>query len=244
MNNSRRVSVKLFDLKFIVFVALMVFISDAAPVQANGATRFNDAVAAQWKGDLDDALTLYSQALREGDLSHKQLSVSAYNRGIIYLSKQKYALAIADFDTAIWLRPAYADAFHNRGLAHSRTGRYERAITDFSHALKLKPENPSALNNRGNAYRAKNEFDKSIVDYDKAIIMRPDYGFGFYNRGLAFEAKAIAMESVASGETSEAKSVLLQVEILWRRARQDYETAATLLPDHPVIKAKLAQTPK
>ncbi len=233
-----------FGFKFIVLLAMTVAVMGARPVNASGVADFQDAIAAQWKGDLDEALALYSKALQEGELSHKQLSIGAYNRGIIYLSKQKYSLAIADFDTAIWLRPNYADAFHNRGLAHSRAGRYDQAIRDFEEALKFKPENPSALNNRGNAYRAKNQFDKALVDYDNAIAMRPDYGFGFYNRGLAFEGKAIAMESVATGHTSEAKSVKIQVEELWRRARMDYEAAAALLPDHPVIKAKLAQTPK
>ena len=142
---------------------------------------------------------LYSQFLQEENLSHKGLSVGAYNSGTMYLRKQKYSLAISDFDTAIWLRPAYADAYQSRGLAHSCTGRYDWAITDFSKVLKLKPANPSALNNRGNAYCAKNEFDKSIA-------MRPDYGFGFFNRGLALEATAIAMERVASGQTVEVKT--------------------------------------
>lgn len=229
---------------FVVSLAITSPAIIAAPVNASGVSDFQDAIAAQWKGDLDEALALYTKALQKGELSHKQLSIGAYNRGIIYLSKQKYNLAISDFDTAIWLRPSYADAFHNRGLAYSRAGRYDRAIKDFDSSIKLKPENSSALNNRGNAYRAKNQFDKALADYNKAIATRPDYGFGFYNRGLAYEGKAIAMESVASGQTSEAKSVKVQVEELWRRARMDYETAATLLPDHPVIKAKLAQTPK
>ena len=142
---------------------------------------------------------LYSQFLQEENLAHKGLSVGVYNSDTMYLRKQKYSLAISDFDTAICLRPTNADAYQNRGLAHSCTGRYDRAITDFSKVLKLKPANPSALNNRGNAYRAKNEFDKSIA-------MRPDYGFGFFNRGLALEAMAIAMESVASGQTAEVKT--------------------------------------
>ena len=103
---------------------------------------------------------LYSQFLQEENLSHKGLSVGAYNSGTMYLKKQKYSLAISDFDTAIWLRLAYANAYQNRGLAHSCTGRYDWTITGFSKVLKLKPVNPSALNDRGNAYRAKNEFDK------------------------------------------------------------------------------------
>jgi tetratricopeptide (TPR) repeat protein len=128
------------------------------------------------------------------------LSVGTYDSDTMCLRKQKYSLAISDFDTAICFRPTHADAYQNRGLAHSCTGRYDRAITDFSKVLKSKPANPSALNNRGNAYRAKNEFDKSIA-------MRPDYGFGFFNRGLALEAMAIAMESVASGQTAEVKTI-------------------------------------
>ena len=54
---------------------------------------------------------LYSQFIQEEKLSHKGLSVGAYNSGTMYLRKQKYSLAISDFDTAICFRPTHADAF-------------------------------------------------------------------------------------------------------------------------------------
>jgi tetratricopeptide (TPR) repeat protein len=216
----------------------------SSPTNASGVNRFKAALEAQSKGDLDHALTLYTQAMRDGDLSHKQLSISSYNRGIIFLSKKSYDLAISDFDTAIWLRPKYSDAYHNRGLAHNRAGNFKQSIADFTVSLELKPDNPSALNNRGNAYRAVNEFDKAIADYDKAIALQPEYGFGYYNRDLALEAKAISMENVGMRNISQSQGGALRRKALWAGARRDFEKALHFIPDHPAIKAKLAQTPK
>jgi tetratricopeptide (TPR) repeat protein len=227
-------------LRLTVLCLLLALVS--SPAHASGVNRFKAALEAQSKGELDHALTLYTQAMRDGDLSHKQLAISSYNSGIIFLSKKDYDLAISDFDTVVWLRLEYSDAYHNRGLAHNRAGHFEQSIEDFTMALKLKTDNPSALNNRGNAYRAVNEFDKAVEDYDKAIALQPEYGFGYYNRGLALEAKAISMEN--AGAVSQSQDAVMLRKALWAGARRDYEKAAHFIPDHPAIKAKLAQTPK
>lgn len=216
-----------------IFLFWLAVAAWALPVEADVLTRFKEAVSAQSAGDFDRALTLYNSVLQSGELDHKSLSRGTYNRGIIFLRQKNYEMAIADFDTAIWLRPRYADAFNNRGLAHSRTGHFEKAIEDFTQALELKPQNPSALNNRGNVYRDMENYERAVADYDAAIALKKDYAFAYFNRGLAYEEQARAGDNTPPAEKD-----------LWRLARESYGQALALLPGHPVIKERLDAVPQ
>ena len=62
-----------------------------------------------------------------------------------------YQSAIADYDTAIRLKPDYADAYNNRGVAKDNLGQYFAAIADYDTAIRLKPDYAKAYVNRGNA---------------------------------------------------------------------------------------------
>src|SRR5205807_1135810 len=48
--------------------------------------------------------------------------------------------AIADYDTAIRLRPNYADAYKNRGYAYVERGEIAKALADYRTAAQFAPE--------------------------------------------------------------------------------------------------------
>ena len=54
-----------------------------------------------------------------------------FSRGIAYLEKDEYDLAIAEFDKAIQLDPDYAKAYAFRGIAYHDKGNLDRTIADF-----------------------------------------------------------------------------------------------------------------
>ncbi|MGL5168371.1 MAG: DUF1850 domain-containing protein [Afipia sp.] len=56
--------------------------------------------------------------------------------------------AIADYDAALKVDPAYAEALNSRGMAWRAKGDRRRALTDFDAALKLKPDYEAARANR------------------------------------------------------------------------------------------------
>ncbi len=56
--------------------------------------------------------------------------------------------AIADYDAALKVDPAYAEALNSRGMAWRSKGDRRRALTDFDAALKLKPDYEAARANR------------------------------------------------------------------------------------------------
>lgn len=63
-----------------------------------------------------------------------------HNRGI-ELSKTKLKQeAIADFTTAIRMKPNYSYVYNDRGAAYASLGRYTEALSDFNESIRLKPD--------------------------------------------------------------------------------------------------------
>lgn len=61
-------------------------------------------------------------------------------RAAAYDRKQQYDRAIADYDTALQLDPAQADALNHRGEVWRRKGDRPHALADFGAAIRLNPE--------------------------------------------------------------------------------------------------------
>jgi tetratricopeptide (TPR) repeat protein len=68
-------------------------------------------------------------------------------RAAAYDRKQQYDRAIADYDTALRLDPAQADAFNRRGEVWRKKGDRPHALADFGAAIRLNPEHSSARGN-------------------------------------------------------------------------------------------------
>jgi tetratricopeptide (TPR) repeat protein len=72
---------------------------------------------------------------------------AALARAAAYDRKQQYDRAIADYDIALQLDPAQADAFNHRGEVWRKKGDRPRALADFGAAIRLDPEHSSARAN-------------------------------------------------------------------------------------------------
>jgi tetratricopeptide (TPR) repeat protein len=69
---------------------------------------------------------------------------AALARAAAYDRKQQYDRAIADYDTALQLDPAQADAFNHRGEVWRKKGDRRRALADFGATIRLNPEHSAA----------------------------------------------------------------------------------------------------
>ena len=98
-----------------------------------------------------------------------------------------YKGAIADYDSAIRLKPDYAGAYNNRGIAKDNLGQHFAAIADYDSAIRLKPDSANAYYNRGIAKRKLGQHFAAIADYDIAIRLKPDSADAYNNRGNAKE---------------------------------------------------------
>ena len=120
-----------------------------------------------------------------------------------------YKGAIADYDTAIRLKPDLAEAYNNRGSAKAKPGQHFAAITDYDTAIRLKPDYAEAYYNRGIAKNDLGQHLAAIADYDTTIRLNPDLAEAYNNRG---SAKANLGQHFA--------------------AIADFDTAIRLKPDH------------
>ncbi len=81
----------------------------------------------------DQAIDNYSKAIK----INPKLAKAYNNRGVAYIWKKKYYLAIADFSKAIELDPKNGKAYNNRAIAYSYEGETDKALKDLKKAQSL-----------------------------------------------------------------------------------------------------------
>ncbi len=143
------------------------------------------------KGDLDEALGLFSHAIDSDGLTKDELATALNERGILYRLKGLHDLAIADYTRAINLKADFAEAYSNRGLAYAKSERYDPAIIDFTRSVELQPGNAMTYLKRGNAYFDKGDLDRAVADWTRATALKPDLMRAYYNRCDAYDRKGL-----------------------------------------------------
>ena len=96
------------------------------------------------------------------------------HRGVDHRRQGNFGRAIAEFDLAISISPANADAWYHRALAWGHMGDHSRAIIDFSRAIALNPDYADAYNCRGYARFCLGEYGPAMDDFERAIGLNPD----------------------------------------------------------------------
>lgn len=95
--------------------------------------------AAQAK-KFDQAIKMYTRAIKSGKLSPSNLAVAYNNRGSAYDDKDLAAKAMKDFNQAIKIKPDYAEAYYNRSFAYEKKGLLPKALKDIEKAMLLQPD--------------------------------------------------------------------------------------------------------
>ena len=145
-----------------------------------GGQNLNFAIPSRY---LTELLTESTPAkpLAEGNRSISAETYFTWGNTKYYLGD--YKGAIADYDSAIRLKPDYAGAYYNRGLAKGMLGQHFAAIADYDSAIRLKPDDANAYNNRGIVKSNLGQHFAAIADFDSAIRLKPDDADVYYNRG-------------------------------------------------------------
>ena len=145
----------------------------------------NRASAYAMKGNLNQALADYDQALRiDAD------SVDALvGRGIAYATMQEYDKAVRDYSRAINLAPYFAVPLTDRGAVYDLLDKHDLALRDYNQAVRLDPESSSVYNNRGLAYSGAKDYDRAVKDFDHAIKLDPNYKQAYANCAAAYQNK-------------------------------------------------------
>ena len=114
----------------------------------------------------------------------------SYNsRGNAWKGKGELDHAIADYNEAIRIDPAFAFPYNGRASAYYNKGDFDRAIEDYSQVIRLDPTLAAPYNNRALALRDKGEFDRALADADEALRRDPKSVAIYSGRGEIWRMK-------------------------------------------------------
>jgi tetratricopeptide (TPR) repeat protein len=171
-----------------ITVLLVLAAMGEAPMPAAGEEtplKVQDAAAKLVKGNAEEAVAAYSEALRDETLPNDRRAAILTDRGVAYARLNQPKLAIDDFNRAVQLFPEYAAAYNNRGNSLLSLGLGEEAIKDFDRAIVLAPGYAVAYNNRAGARMRLGHIAEAFVDYTKAIELMPQSATLLNGRGRA-----------------------------------------------------------
>ena len=124
----------------------------------------------------DEAINGCSDALIAEILTDRDRAATMVNRGTLYLVRQKWDLAMADFDMAVGLQPRMGEAYVNRGAALLGMGHLPEADSQITFGLTLNPELPErAYFNRAVARWRMDNVKGAYLDFRKALELKPGW---------------------------------------------------------------------
>jgi tetratricopeptide (TPR) repeat protein len=116
--------------------------------------------------------------------------------GNVLLQNGQINEAIIQFQTALAIRPDYAEAHNNLGKALFQKGQFDESIIQFQKALAITPEYAEVHYNLGSAFYQKGFVDEAITQYQEALALQPDYAPVHNNLGNALFQKGRVDEAI------------------------------------------------
>lgn len=90
------------------------------------------------------------------------------------------------FNSAVKIKPNYAEALFNLGATYSELGKVDEAIDSYEKAISFQPNYPDAYNNLGNIFKnSKDDLKLAIEKLEWAIAYKHDFAEAHNNLGLA-----------------------------------------------------------
>lgn len=135
----------------------------------------DDAERCATASGLEERLHNCSAAIESSQLSNADLATTLYNRGYAYQSSGNYDAAIADYDRAVRLDPAFSLGFYARAVANYEKSNYGQAIRDYDEAIRLNPDFSFAYEGRGYARFLLGQFMAAQANFAKVLELTPGH---------------------------------------------------------------------
>lgn len=133
--------------------------------------------AAEAQVPLPDPLMAAVRALRDDAPEHS-------NRGRTLESRGRLEEAIREYERAVEIDPAYANAHVNLVGAYGRANRFEQARTHYEAARKLTPASEELNNNWGIICALQGKFTEAEASFRTTLATHPRSADALYNLGL------------------------------------------------------------
>ena len=149
-----------------------------------------EGVALAGRSEHNQAIKLYTRAIKSGELARENLAAAYSNRCLSFTLSDRPDRAIADCTQALFLEPGLALAYNSRGMAYRRLARYAEAVADYTSALRRNPRLFAALGNRAYARFRNGDLKGAHQDYGDAIAFSDSHPFLYGGRGIVSFAMA------------------------------------------------------
>jgi tetratricopeptide (TPR) repeat protein len=155
----------------------------AAPGDPSGLA--DEGAGALVRGEAQQAVTNYTEALKDTALSNDRRAAILNDRGVANIKLGQTRQAFEDFNLAVQLFPEFPVVYNNRGNLLLSLGLSKEALRDFDRAIVLAPGYAAAYNNRAGAQMRLGETESAIADYTKAVQLLPSNPAPLSGRGMA-----------------------------------------------------------
>ena len=145
------------------------------------------------KEQVDSVIHLYSSGkIDEAITSIKDLNEEFPNvpllfniLGACYKAQGLLEASAKMFETAINLKPDYAEAYFNLAVILRGLGKLDSSVEGYKKAIKILPNYPDAHNNLGNSLKDLGNVIDAIESYEWAVAYKSDFFQAFTNLGIA-----------------------------------------------------------
>ena len=126
--------------------------------------------------------------------------------GQLYVASGQYPQAMAEFDTALALKPSLVEAELGRGNVYLKQGDYEKSEARYRAALAQQPDHWRAQMAMGNFLFLTGRVEEAIPFYQHIADLMPDNSGGFNNLGAAYFMTGEYQRAVDAWEISLTQS--------------------------------------
>jgi tetratricopeptide (TPR) repeat protein len=130
------------------------------------------------------------------------ITLAHYKLGEAYYSNGQLDRSIEQYETALRLKPDYAEAHNNLGGVYAAKGHFDRAAEEYQTALRLKPDYAEAYYNLGGVYAAEGHIGNAIAEYQTALRLKPDFSEAQDALGIAYGMQGRMDKAIAAFKTA------------------------------------------
>lgn len=123
---------------------------------------------------------------RDKSFSKNPDAMNAYNEGVEYLRKEKYAEAIPHFENAVNIDKEFVFAWDNLGICYRKINKLEQAEAAYKASLSVDPAGRTALQNIGVVYQYQKKYDEAIVAYKEMLKYYPEDPEAYYGISMIY----------------------------------------------------------
>jgi len=112
------------------------------------------------------------------------------NRAQYYRDNNQTALALADFQRAIEMKPDRPASYNSLAKLYFSYQEFQKAVDTYAQGLKYDPTNAEMLVNRGAGLGALSRYAEGIQSVTKGLQSNPDNLNGYLNRSIMYQNTA------------------------------------------------------